>query len=104
MDERDDGMSLTEILCAYDLVKPGCSKEHSKEVSERYRNAYFTKVSGCAACGQPGRAVGRNFRPCRTSKEWVQLENRVQRGLVNLELDFYEYPREIRRPIKILND
>lgn len=59
-------------------------------------NAYTNKQSACAKCGCGGIHVGRNFRHCRTDKEWRQLQEQVDEGKVNLVSDFHDYPRELR--------
>jgi hypothetical protein len=48
----------------------------------------------CAKCGKDALSVGRNFRHCRTEKEWIEMERKVNGGEIDLENDFREYPRE----------
>jgi hypothetical protein len=59
-------------------------------------NVYGNKQSKCAKCRQDGTQVGRNFRHCRSDKEWHLLQLRVNSGEVNLVSDFHDYPREMR--------
>lgn len=110
------GKTLNKIVPNYS--NPKCSQkvvefslEHSdnplhKHVLQRtaihlYRWSYLNKTSSCAKCGQVGQYVGRNFRHCKTQKQWIQLEKDVSNGNVNLQQDFREYPREIRENINL---
>lgn len=86
------GDKTSDILKYYNLTKD-FSKENCEEVTNKYLNSYYN-MSSCANCGQEGLRVGRNFRPCKTNKEWATLEQQVKNKEINLELDFVDYPRE----------
>ncbi len=86
------GDETSDILKYYNLTKD-FSKENCEKVKWNYLDAYFN-MSSCANCGQEGLRVGRNFRPCKTNKEWTTLEQQVKNKEINLELDFVDYPRE----------
>jgi len=57
-------------------------------------DAYENTTSKCARCARTGNHVGRNFRPCKTKKEWVRLQNNVAAGTVDLVRDFHDYPKQ----------
>ena len=61
---------------------------------KKYINVYECIGSKCAKCKKDGIHVGRNFRHCKTDKEWKELEQKHKDGKIDLFSDFYEYPRE----------
>lgn len=69
-------------------------KELKKFIRYNYTSGYLTDNSHCAKCGNPGNLVGRNFRPCKTDKEWKKMEDKYKDNLEGLFNDFYDYPRE----------
>ncbi len=52
------------------------------------------KQSKCNKCGNEGVHVGRNFRHCKTAKEWKELENKYKEEKIDMVRDFHYYPRE----------
>jgi hypothetical protein len=50
--------------------------------------------SKCAKCSHPGILVGRNFRHCKTDKEWKELEQKYKDNEWGLYKVFFDYPRE----------
>ena len=58
-------------------------------------NAYDKKHSKCSKCSKDGILVGRNFRHCKTNKEWKILETNVANGKVDLVDDFHDYPKDL---------
>ena len=48
----------------------------------------------CSKCGQEALSVGRNFRHCKTDKEWIEMERKVKNGEIDLRKDFRKYPKE----------
>lgn len=71
------------------------SKINRKEQINNCYNNYFQKKSRCAKCGKDGNLVGRNFRHCKTKKEWINLKKNVDIGKINLITDFNDYPKNI---------
>ena len=69
-------------------------RELNKFIREDYTSGYLADNSHCAKCGNPGKLVGRNFRPCKTDKEWKKLEDKYKDNVKGLFTDFYDYPRE----------
>lgn len=80
--------SGTKIKTFYDFCKPD-------DAWDNYTAVYSKHKSKCAKCSADGLYVGRNFRHCKTYREWADLECRVKAGTVNLEHDFHDYPREL---------
>lgn len=60
----------------------------------KYQGLYLTNKSNCAQCGNDGIIVGRNFRHCKSDKEWKELEKKYKDNKCGLVNDFYDYPRE----------
>ncbi len=92
-----------------DYVPNICSPSLSNEEKQKQRQKYLTsrgdtawgakfvtqgKVSKCAKCGNEGMSVGRNFRHCKTEKDWNEMERKVKNGEIDLQKDFRNYPRE----------
>lgn len=48
----------------------------------------------CSKCGKEALTFGRNFRHCKSEKEWNKLEESVKNGTIDLQKDFYDYPKE----------
>lgn len=65
-----------------------------KADKDSYINVYDNKKSKCAQCKNDGIYVGRNFRHCKTDKEWKELEKKYKNNEIDLYWDFHEYPRE----------
>lgn len=62
---------------------------------------FHTKDSKCAKCGNKGIVVGRNFRHCKTEKEWKHIEEKYKDNEIGLYNDFHDYPREGTEESKI---
>ena len=62
-----------------------------------YTFVYECKESKCPKCRQSGLLVGRNFRHCKSKKEWVKLKQDVDTGSVDLITDFHDYPKSLRK-------
>ena len=65
-----------------------------KDKINAYLDVYLEKKSKCASCKNDGIHVGRNFRHCKTNKEWKELKQKYQDKKIDLYWDFHEYPRE----------
>lgn len=93
------------------ICKPELSTKEKKKQREKYQlsrgwtdwGAKFVNESGkllgnqhpkCAKCGKEAVSVGRNFRHCKTEKQWLALEEKVKNGEIDLQKDFRNYPRE----------
>lgn len=59
-----------------------------------YKHNDESRHPKCAKCGQNALSVGRNFRHCKSKKEWIELEQKVKNGEIDLQKDFRNYPRE----------
>lgn len=69
-------------------------KRVKKFIRKDYTTSYLADNSHCAKCGNPENLVGRNFRPCKTDKEWKKMEDKYKDNLEGLFTDFYDYTRE----------
>jgi len=93
------------------ICKPELSKEEKNELRQKYVGsrgwtdwgARFINSSGellrnkhpkCSKCGKEALSVGRNFRHSKTEKHWIELEEKVKNGEIDLQKDFRNYPRE----------
>jgi hypothetical protein len=63
------------------------------ELIHSYLNVYRNKTSKCPKCKMSGLLVGRNFRHCKTNKEWDELTRKVKNEEINLQTDFHDYPK-----------
>ncbi len=58
----------------------------------------------CPKCGKEGQEVGRNFRPCCSSKEWKKLKLKVEKGDIDLIETLTYYPRETNGNVHTLEE
>lgn len=68
--------------------------EDLEEGSEERTYRPVNRFPRCSKCSQKALSVGRNFRHCKTEKEWNELEKKVKDGKIDLQKDFRDYPRE----------
>ncbi len=104
--ELYNNVSFDLSKCVPNICKPDLSEEKKKEIENKYRWSRGTihqhvnfndKELGkpkCSKCGKDGLSVGRNFRHCKSEKHWNKLEESVKNGTIDLQKDFYDYPRE----------
>lgn len=88
------------------ICKPDLPKNEKHELRSKYlrsrglmeRHVTFgnngNSAPKCSKCGQEAQTVGRNFRHCKSEKQWNELEENVKNGTIDLQKDFYDYPRE----------
>lgn len=88
------------------ICKPELPKEKKQELKHKYllsRGTIREHVSfnseeigkpKCSKCGKEALTVGRNFRHCKSEKHWNELEESVKNGTIDLQKDFYDYPKE----------
>jgi len=88
------------------ICKPGLPKDKTNELARKYclsRGTIWQHVRfeneeigkpKCSKCGKEGLTVGRNFRHCKSEKHWNELEESVKNGTIDLQKDFYDYPKE----------
>ncbi len=62
---------------------------------------YDKDYSKCAKCKNDGILVGRNFRHCKTDKEWKIIEEKYKNNKKGLHDDFHDYPREGNEETKV---
>ena len=85
-----------------DILRQFCNNKFPETRSEREHllmkrhYAYYNATSNCPKCSQIGHQVGRNFRHCKTKKEWEKLLTDYKTNKINLVADFYDYPKYIR--------
>ena len=89
-----------ELITKSREVNNACPyKKHEKRTLKKdmkilYPYLYSTNCSKCASCGNAGILVGRNFRHCKSNKEWKELEEKYKNNKKGLHDDFHAYPRE----------
>jgi hypothetical protein len=67
----------------------------------QYRKGIRFAGARCGRCGKDGILVGRNFRHCKTTREWEKLQENVENGTIVLFGDF-DFARTKHVPGKVL--
>lgn len=77
-----------------DITIPFNKKKQLKRKIKYNYPFLYNGISKCACCGNTGISVGRNFRHCKTNKEWKYIEEKYKNNEIGLYNDFHDYPRE----------